>query len=163
MTYRNIIIVPSVLATIRREAQSAPRTETGGALVGYATREDEVILTHASGPGPRAELARDSVLIDGEYTTAFCNLLYHNSCRQLDYVGDWHRHLGFSVEYSQRDLTAMLDIRASKCCCLSYPVSLIYRRRPERLVGYALVADSLIKVPVQTLRDVNLLRDLRQI
>jgi hypothetical protein len=48
----------------------------------------------------------------------------------------------------------MLNLAASKCCSVPYPLSLIYRRRPEKLTGYALRDGKLVKVPVEILKGI---------
>lgn len=142
--YSQILVLPSVLDTIRREVRLAPRTETGGALVGYLDCSGILIVTDACGPGPRAELKRMSVLIDGQYAHKFCTEVFNRSSGHLDYVGDWHRHLGWSLKASAQDLNAMLTIEESKCCSVPYPITAIYRCIPEHMVTYAL-ADQMLK------------------
>ena len=84
MIYESVLILRSVLDVIRTEVKKAPRTETGGALAGYL-HENHVVVTHACGPGPRAELKRTSVLIDGQYADAFCTRLFKQSHGRIDH------------------------------------------------------------------------------
>lgn len=145
--YERVLILQSVLDFIRAEVRKAPRVETGGALAGYLSRENRVTITHACGPGPRAELKRTSVLIDGQHAHAFCTQLFKQSGGRLDYVGDWHRHPGWSLKTSDQDLDAMLTIKESNCCSLPYPITAIYRSTPEKLLTYALIGEKLKRVP----------------
>ena len=146
--YRAISVFRSVLGVIRKEVRAARRFETGGALVGYVQENNIVVITNASGPGPNSELTRDSVLIDGSYTTDFCNVLFERSRGKLDYVGDWHRHTGWSLKSSGRDEEAMRTIQESGCCSITYPLSLIFRLWPEKMVGYAFYQNRLIGIPL---------------
>lgn len=146
VAYKQVLVLRSVLDTIRAEVRLSPKTETGGALVGYLERDGVLIVTHACGPGPRSELRRTSVLIDGKHAGAFCTQMYKQSGGCLDYVGDWHRHPGWSLEASDHDLSAMLTIEEADCCSVPYPVSAIYRSFPEKLVVYALFHNRLRKI-----------------
>jgi len=152
--YDQIFIVRSVLEVIRAEVRRAGRVETGGAMVGYQSPPNSLVITHASGPGPRSELNTTNVLIDGQYAHAFCTRLFDDSDGRLDYVGDWHRHLGWSLAASRRDLEAMLTIARSQCCSVKYPVSTIYRLRPEHMVAYALENHRLKRVRIKWLNTV---------
>lgn len=147
--YRAIFIVRSVLDVIRREVCLVRKCETGGALVGYLEKSDIIVITHASGPGPNCQLAFDSVLIDGAHTADFSNRLFRVSTGKLDYVGDWHLHRGWSLKSSDRDEQAMRVIHESDCCSVAYPVSVIFRAWPERLVGYAFHRDRLVPIPLK--------------
>jgi len=120
-------------------------------MVGYQSPSNSLVITHASGPGPRGELNPTNVLIDGQYAHAFCTRIFDDSGGQLDYVGDWHRHLGWSLAASDRDLEAMLTIAQSKCCSGKYPVSAIYRARPEHMVAYALQNRQLKRIRIKWL------------
>jgi integrative and conjugative element protein (TIGR02256 family) len=147
--YDRILILRSVLDSIRAEVKSAGKVETGGAMVGYEGHDNSLVVTHASGPGPRAKLSRMSVLIDGNHAHAFCSRIFRESNGRLDYVGDWHRHVGWSLASSEQDLEAMLTIAEAKCCSAKYPVSLIYRLRPQGVKAYALHDLKLVPVRVK--------------
>ena len=136
--YDCILMVRSVLDSIRAEVKSAGRVETGGPMVGYESEENRLVVTHVCGPGPRAVLNRTSVVIDGQHAHAFCSQLFRESNGRLDYVGDWHRHPGWSLAASEQDLEAMLTIAHAKCCSTKYPASAIYRLRPEGIATYVL-------------------------
>ena len=146
--FRRIIVRRAVLEVMRSESRAAGKKETGGALVGYVSNLRDLIVVYASGPGPRAKLEADSVLIDGRYTTSFCNELFTSSAGVLDYVGDWHRHPSWSLRASPSDLAAMQTIDRAGCCATPHPVSVIYRTLPEKLAGYIYFQRRLRKAPV---------------
>jgi integrative and conjugative element protein (TIGR02256 family) len=147
--YDQIFILRSVLEVVRAEVRLAGRVETGGAMVGFLSLPNSLVITHVSGPGPRGELNPTNVLIDGQYAYAFCTQMFDDSGGQLDYVGEWHRHPGWSLAASGQDLEAMLTISRSKCCSVKYPVSAIYRLQPERMVAYALENRRLKRVRIK--------------
>lgn len=97
-------------------------TEIGGTLVGYQ-QQDHLIITHASGPGENAKMSFNSIEIDGEYATGYCNHLNEISDHQLYFLGDWHTHLSDNLNPSNRDLVAMK--RLSKYTPAEYRDSLI--------------------------------------
>lgn len=151
--YDRVLIQESVLAFIRSEVKKSPRTETGGALVGFLSEDNCVTVVGACGPGPRAELKRFSVLIDGQYAHAFCTRAFEKSGGKLDYVGDWHRHPGWSLRTSNQDLDAMRIIRDSGCCSVPHPITAIYRTTPEKMITYALSNDKLKRVKMKWIGD----------
>ncbi len=153
--YQRILIQRNVLDLIRLEIKKSPRTETGGALVGYLSQDNCVIVTDACGPGPRAELKRYSVLIDGKYTSAFCNRIFEESGGRLDYVGDWHRHPGWSLSTSPQDLDAMVTIKESNCCSIPFPITAIYRTIPEKLITYVFSDEKLKRVKMKWIETVT--------
>jgi integrative and conjugative element protein (TIGR02256 family) len=151
MIYRHIFIVQSVLTTIRKEVRRARFTETGGPLAGYVSEDRALVVTHAAGPGPRAKLNPFSVVIDGKYAQQFCDRVNRRTDGRIDYVGDWHRHLGWSLKASTDDLSAMRDMAAFEHCPIANPVSLIYRRGPEGYVIYVLNEENFLEACPSTL------------
>lgn len=138
MIYRHIFIVQSVVATIRREVRRARFTETGGPLLGYISEDDALVVTNAAGPGPRAKLSPVSVVIDGRHAQRFCDRMRRRTDGRIDYIGDWHSHLGWSLKPSKDDLEAMRTMAAFEHCPITNPASLIYRSRPEAYVMHIL-------------------------
>ncbi|MCC8438567.1 Mov34/MPN/PAD-1 family protein [Brevibacillus sp. M2.1A] len=103
---KKVFLTENALACIREEVGEKRTVETGGALVGYYA-DESVVITHASGPGPRACKKTTSVLIDGDYTTKFCRHLTTLSNGYLYYVGDWHIHLINDLRPSITDHSAL--------------------------------------------------------
>jgi integrative and conjugative element protein (TIGR02256 family) len=145
MIYRHVFIVQSVLTTIRKEVRRARFTETGGPLVGYVSEDQALVVTHASGPGPRAKLGPFSVLVDGRHAQRFCDRMSQRTEGRIDYVGDWHRHLGWSLKASSDDLRAMRKVAAFEYCPIKNPASLIYRSLPEGYNIYVLNERNLLE------------------
>jgi hypothetical protein len=84
--YRHIVLTANA---INDEIRRSTWFETGGAPPGYASADNALVITHASGPGPRAIKRPWSITVDGAYTTQFRNHIYKESAARLDYVGDW--------------------------------------------------------------------------
>lgn len=139
MIYRHVFIVRGVTDTIRQEVRQAPfGKETGGPLVGYISTDGALVVTHAAGPGPKAKLNHWSVTIDGRHAQDFCSRINRESRGRYDYVGDWHRHPGWSLHTSDDDVRAMRTIAAWEHCPVKHPISLIYRSFREKYVVYVL-------------------------
>lgn len=85
------------------------KTEVGGSLVGYQQFGD-LIITHASDAGRNAKMSYNSILIDGEHTTQYCNRLNELSNHRLYFLGDWHTHLSNNLNPSRSDLNAIRSL-----------------------------------------------------
>lgn len=138
MIYRHAFLQARALDAIRAYVRGTWFRETGGPLVGYVSSDRALVMTHAGGPGPRAELAPFSVLIDGRAAEEFCGRIRRESEGRLDYVGDWHRHLGWSTKPSMMDNEAMRQMAAFEHSPVRNPISLIFRKWPEKYVTYIL-------------------------
>lgn len=144
----SIVISKTAVAVIRREMSKVLLTETGGPLVGYIDGQ-KLVVTDASGPGPRSALRPCSVLIDGVHAQRFCDAALKASSGIIDYVGDWHCHLGWSLEPSDRDLEAMAMMAQWKYSPTRTPVSLIWSRWTSRCAAYVFEASQKLR-PVRT-------------
>jgi integrative and conjugative element protein (TIGR02256 family) len=141
-----------VVEVFRAETRRIWGRETGGPLAGYLSADGAVVVTHAGGPGPRAVHGYATVKIDGGHATAFCDRIFRDSGGRFDYVGDWHRHLAWSLKPSPPDEEAMREVAASGSCSLEAPVSIIYRRIPERFCAYVLgKSGRLLPTPVSVI------------
>jgi integrative and conjugative element protein (TIGR02256 family) len=107
-----------------------------------------LIVTNATGPGPKARLEPYSVTIDGEHAQKFCDRMHSLSDGRVDYVGDWHRHPGLSLNPSEHDVSAMRTMAGFKFSPTKHPISLIYRKCPEKFKVYVWDgSDALSKIP----------------
>jgi integrative and conjugative element protein (TIGR02256 family) len=86
---------------------SSDGRETGGALFGFdASTFGPPLITHASGPGPKAIRKRDFFLRDRAYTERQAEVAYTACCAR--WIGEWHTHpLGLPAP-SERDLASYL-------------------------------------------------------
>jgi integrative and conjugative element protein (TIGR02256 family) len=84
----------------------------------WAKRYSEVVITHAIGPGPRAEHHQKSFIPDSEFHETEIAQIYKESNRLSTYLGDWHTHPSGSSYLSQRDKRTLYRIascRESRC------------------------------------------------
>lgn len=92
-------------------AKEAPRSadgrETGGALFGFdAGIYGPTLITHASGPGPKAVRKRDFFSRDLDYTKTAAGAAYADCCSR--WIGEWHTHPDGPPTPSSRDLASYL-------------------------------------------------------
>lgn len=136
MKFNCVILLPKSLSVIRVESRKARCVESGGPLVGYVAKNGMLVVADATGPGPRAKLERYSVTIDGEHAQKFCDRNRRESDGEIDYVGDWHKHTGFSLRPSEHDIIAMKTMANFEFSPTKNPISIIYRRLPEGFQVY---------------------------
>lgn len=136
MEFDRIILSPKSLFVIKAESRKARCVETGGPLVGYVAKDGALIVTDAAGPGPNAKMERYSVTIDGTHAQKFCDQCRNESDGLIDYVGDWHKHPGFSLRPSEHDIFAIKTMAIFEHSPTKHPISLIYRRWPQALQAY---------------------------
>lgn len=109
-----VTIEEAVLEFIEAESRKSPRTETGGVVAGRGSlTEGRVVLTHVSGPGPRAKRTRYSFARDKEYCQAFLNRVAVESQGEVDYLGEWHKHHEAEPRPSGTDVRTAADIARS--------------------------------------------------
>jgi len=147
MEFNRVILLPKCLSVFRTESRKARCVETGGPLVGYVAKDGVLVVTDATGPGPKARLERFSVTIDGINAQKFCDRSRHASDGYIDYVGDWHKHPGISLRPSGQDVFAMKTMANFEFSPTKHPISLIYRSWPQALQVYVWDGSgSLIKI-----------------
>ena len=104
----NYVISERALQTIVRECQRYPDAETGGILVGFREPDDDqVIVTHASGPGPGAERSAVHFVKDTAHLQSVLNLLFQYY--QTNYLGVWHKHPQGIPVPSTGDVASAMD------------------------------------------------------
>lgn len=100
----------SALRSITNEHARHQRLETGGVLFGYWSGSDEVVVTDATGAGPRARHAAAAYEPDTAHDATEIARLYEASGRLHTYLGDWHSHPSGDVHLSRRDRRTLRDI-----------------------------------------------------
>ena len=104
----------SVVEFIEKEAGKAVVTETGGVLAGTgAITGGTVHVTHASAPGSRAKKSLLSFARDTTYCQRFLDRLATESCGEIDYLGEWHKHHEDAPRPSFRDILTATEIANS--------------------------------------------------
>lgn len=93
---------------IEREAGLYRDVETGGILIGKIESATEIHVTHASGPGPNAIHQPAHFLRDTVYCAGVLRELYER--HGVDYVGEWHSHVGLLRMPSAGDMLTLAGI-----------------------------------------------------
>jgi integrative and conjugative element protein (TIGR02256 family) len=108
------------------EADRVFPDETGGVLVGYwAVPFQEVVLTDAIGPGPRALHQSQRFVPDSEYQEVEIARYYLKSRRLHTYLGDWHTHPNSTSSLSRPDRKALKTIARHPAARAPMPIMAI--------------------------------------
>jgi integrative and conjugative element protein (TIGR02256 family) len=86
-----IYISESAALLIHNECARVSGVETGGILLGYHS-ENWIVISHATGAGPRAVHERYNLELDLEYITK--ELKRYEKAFPIGYEGNWHCHPG---------------------------------------------------------------------
>lgn len=106
ISLKKMFIKTTAYKQIGKEVKRFSNLETGGIIMGYATR-NSVIITNATGSGPHAVHTHKSLKLDN----IFCllkALRYRKQNKKLKYLGDWHSHPSNILKPSKRDIVTFL-------------------------------------------------------
>lgn len=103
-----IYLSESAIARMDCEVKLARQIETGGILVGVLLCSGDILITHATSPGPKAIKCPNYFIKDYNYTIQILNILYYKY--SVDYLGEWHKHPNNIIHYSHKDLCSMRSI-----------------------------------------------------
>jgi len=103
-----IYISKDALRFINNEVQISQNIETGGILLGVVLQTEDILITHAIGPGPKAIKKHSEFKKDYDYSVKMLNLLYKKY--SVDFLGDWHKHPNNCIGYSAKDYASMVRI-----------------------------------------------------
>lgn len=136
-----VVIGPSVRATITAHVRAAPKTETGGILIGRKVG-DAVDVTVASGPGPRAVRRRHFFLRDKTFLQGVLDREVVRTDGVVEYVGEWHVHPALDAPPSFVDRRSLWRIARRRNYPTNRPLLLIVEktRGKQRLRAYEFVA-----------------------
>lgn len=116
--------------------------------MGFFDKNGQLVVTNAAGPGPASTLEHYSVTIDGKHAQEFFDQSGRESDGRIDYVGDWHKHTGFSLAPSKQDVFGMKTMADFEFSPTRHPISLIYRIWPLAWQVYVWDGSgSLLKIP----------------
>ncbi len=102
-----ILISSEAISVIEEESRKATM-ETGGVLFGVTSQEGTIVVTHATKPGPNA--FHDPAVFENDLQYQQILLNKMNAKFNVDYVGEWHKHLGQMTCPSQGDLNTARSI-----------------------------------------------------
>ena len=100
----------AAMMAIIAEANSKYPLETGGVLIGYR-KDNEVIITDMTGPGPDAKHEPLYFDVDTKWTTAKADEIFDSTDGRLRFLGDWHSHPGGYCHPSVLDVKALEKVR----------------------------------------------------
>lgn len=121
-----VFVVAGVWDVWAFEAGQSPWRETGGILIGYWTSAGDSVVTHATGPGPRARRTLRAVEIDGDHCQRELDAIYWGSGGALTFLGDWHTHPFGSLHPSQQDQSTLSGIATNLSYRAAHPLLVIY-------------------------------------
>lgn len=137
------------LAEVIDEGSRTFPMETGGLLAGYWAG-DEVVITHAIGPGPNAKHERLSFDPDCQWQSKEIIRLYEVNDREITYLGDWHTHPCGPTIPSDLDKRAIQNIADNEAARASRPLMLIVGGTLDVFSLYCLKQGDLTALAVQT-------------
>jgi integrative and conjugative element protein (TIGR02256 family) len=119
-------MLAAALHDILLEAMEKWPLETGGMLLGYRGEHGgEVVITGATGPGPKARHRRYTFTPDGRWQQRELAKAYTSSGRVTTYVGDWHSHPESQPVPSVRDVKTALKVSRRKSARTPHPTTFI--------------------------------------
>lgn len=105
---KKVVLSLKAQQNITEEIGKKPRVETGGVLCGFY-KDDEIIITEASGPGLDAVHEIDEFIMDKTFMYAFLDQVYADSLGQSIYIGEWHTHPQVYPEPSPQDFVSIAE------------------------------------------------------
>jgi integrative and conjugative element protein (TIGR02256 family) len=106
--------------------------ETGGVLAGFVDSVlNAVVITAASGPGPKAIHGRYNFNRDAEFCQRFLNRQARLTSGVIDFVGEWHKHPETDPHPSPQDIDTYRKLAANKDANVPMPVLLIIGTYPQ--------------------------------
>lgn len=76
--------------------------------MGVFLKSGDILVTHATSPGPKAIKTRNIFRKDFSYTTQVFNVL--SLKYSVDYLGEWHKHPNDYISYSPKDQNSIHEI-----------------------------------------------------
>lgn len=122
--YEEVKIIDSTLDFLLEESKLHPGKETGGVLIGY-NQNNALIITVATGPGPKAIHGSHRFLRDKDFCQAQLDHWAVNTNRTWDYIGEWHKHTTNTYIPSHTDKQSLCYIAKAKNYHVTQPIQLI--------------------------------------
>ena len=130
----SLFLTKNVLTEIAEECKKFGSVETGGLLIGYH-ENGAIVVTHTTGPGPRAVHEPTSLVMDLDYIRV--KLREHEDRLPIGYEGNWHTHPKAKLIIPSADDKALMqDIVKSEDYDISRAVLLITPDRPRNVDDY---------------------------
>ena len=121
-----IFIQEDVLFFIEKESRCSIYTETGGIIGGFGSFEDNnIIITKASDCGPNSKKKYNFFSRDTKYCQQIVDQWASKSSGEIDYLGEWHKHLESNPKPSSLDISTLTRIALSKNYHVLNPILVI--------------------------------------
>lgn len=131
--FERLYVTDTALDQLASESEAKPGVETGGVLVGFIDhRLRAAVVTHASGPGPKAFHRPSRFQRDREFCQAFLDYHAARTDGVLDFLGEWHKHREADPWPSPTDKNTYEKLAANPNCHLDEVVVLITGTRRLR-------------------------------
>lgn len=138
-----ITVSQDTVEFIENLAKHSLESETGGIIGGKGIIESSpVIITHASDGGPKATRAAFYFSRDTEYCQNIVDTWAISSGGEVDYLGEWHKHLERNPTPSPKDILTMKHIAASPQYHVTIPILVIIGNSNSRKAIRIFLVDS---------------------
>jgi integrative and conjugative element protein (TIGR02256 family) len=153
-----VLIGPSVRSTIAAHVRAAPRTETGGILIGRDFGNGMLEVTVATPPGPRAVRWRHYFRRDTAFLQQVLDREVARTDGRVDYVGEWHVHRAIDAPPSWIDRRSLRRIARRSNYPTKAPLLLIVETGSGQR---QLRADEFVVSPKRSYRELPVVREDR--
>lgn len=120
----HVFMCESAVTAMHSEIRKYRICETGGMLIGYR-RDEQMVITHITGPGPNARHRLFSFTRDTEFCNRELERLYFQSSGVLTYLGEWHTHPLGELYPSAQDSREMRAIATTPSYQTTCPILLL--------------------------------------
>lgn len=117
-----VFILDKAYRQIQQEVKRHPHEETGGMLIGFRAPE-ALIVTEATGPGPKAVHLPLSIRFDEKYCERKARQI-EGRAKSLRYIGDWHSHPFSKLKPSKIDKRSF-NLKAATHYQTPHPIMII--------------------------------------
>ena len=152
-----VLLTPSVRSAITAHVRAAPKTETGGILIGRDGADDTLEITLATGPGPKAVRRKHFFLREKAFIQRALDREVARCKGAVEYVGEWHVHPAHDSPPSFVDRRSLWRIARRRNYPTDRPVLLIVEKTgdKQRFRTYEFVVK-----PKKSFREVPVVREL---
>jgi integrative and conjugative element protein (TIGR02256 family) len=133
---RRVVVCSDASVFAQKSSEEHVPNESGGIAIGRV-RGEVIVVTHLTGPGPRAVHLPDRFVRDGEYAQAMLEAAVEETDGRDNYLGEWHSH-PFPEGPSAQDWESMRRISQNPNYSSPHPLLFLCRRlrRGWRLEAY---------------------------
>lgn len=127
MKVSRAVISARAMARMKTEANKGLPDESGGILVGRFEL-DQVVISEAGDPGPRARRTRAGFRRDGDHSQRLLDMAVSRNGGRVDYVGEWHSHPE-DCKASPTDESSIEGVSKNPNYKRTHPILIVLRHR----------------------------------